>query len=206
MTESAQSLDLMTTAVAASFLTGARAARHFPEDLGCEVAFAGRSNSGKSSAINAITGRTRLARTSKTPGRTREINFFRVGDECRIVDLPGYGYAKVAANVRDQWQALLEGYFRTRQSLRGLIVTVDIRRGIGDLDAVMLGWAEAAGTPATVLATKADKLSRNEVREALRSMAEAAGPATPVIAFSVPRRLGVDEARAQLRAWLGADA
>ena len=195
----------MTNGFDASFLTGARTAGQFPHDSGREVAIAGRSNSGKSSSINAITGRTRLARTSKTPGRTREINFFRVGDDCRIVDLPGYGYAKVSADVRAQWHTLLEGYFRTRQSLRGLIVTVDIRRGIGDLDAVMLGWAQAAGTPATVLATKADKLSRNAAREALRSMAEAAGPATPVIAFSAPRRLGVDEARAQLRAWLAAD-
>jgi len=196
----------MTNGFDASFLTGARTARQFPEDSGREVAIAGRSNSGKSSSINAITGRTRLARTSKTPGRTREINFFRVGDDWRIVDLPGYGYAKVSADVRDQWQTLLEGYFRTRQSLRGLIVTIDIRRGIGELDAVMLGWARAAGTPATVLATKADKLSRNAVQTALRSMVAAAGPGTPVIPFSAPRRLGVDAARMQLCAWLAADA
>jgi len=196
----------MTNGFDASFLTGARTAKYFPHDSGREVAIAGRSNSGKSSSINAITGHTRLARTSKTPGRTREINFFRVGDDRRLVDLPGYGYAKVSADVRDQWQALLEGYFRTRRSLRGLIVTVDIRRGIGELDAVMLGWAAASGTPATVLATKADKLSRNAVRAALRSMVEAAGPATPVIPFSSPRRLGVDEARAQLLAWLATDA
>jgi len=206
MTAARAQLLNMTNGFDASFLTGARTAKHFPHDSGCEVAIAGRSNSGKSSSINAITGRTGLARTSKTPGRTREINFFRVGDDRRLVDLPGYGYAKVSADVRDQWQSLLEGYFRTRESLRGLIVTVDIRRGIGELDAVMLSWAEAAGTPATVLATKADKLSRNAVREAVRSMSAAAGPATPVIPFSSPRRLGVDAARAQLRAWLAADA
>jgi GTP-binding protein len=192
----------MTSGFEASFLTGARTARQFPDDTGCEVAIAGRSNSGKSSSINALTGRTRLARTSKTPGRTREINFFRVGDDRRLVDLPGYGYAKVSADMRDQWRSLLERYFLTRRSLRGLIVTVDCRRGIGELDAVMLHWAESGGVPALVLATKADKLSRNAGLMAQRSMAQAVGSSVAVILFSSTSRLGVDVARAQLSAWL----
>lgn len=186
-------------------MTGARSETQFPTDVGREVAIAGRSNSGKSSSINVITGRTRLARTSKTPGRTREINFFSVGDERRIVDLPGYGYAKVSVQMRDQWRAVLERYFRARRSLQGLIVTIDIRRGIGELDAVMLGWAESVGVPAAVLATKADKLSRSAAKTAQRGMAEAAGPTIPVILFSSMSRLGVDDARAQLRAWLNGD-
>jgi GTP-binding protein len=195
----------MTNGFDASFMTGARSVTQFPPDVGREVAIAGRSNSGKSSSINAITGRSRLARTSKTPGRTREINFFGVGDERRIVDLPGYGYAKVSVEMREKWRAVLERYFRARHSLRGLIVTVDIRRGIGELDAVMLGWAESAGVPAAVLATKADKLSRSAAQTAQRQMAEAAGPTIAVILFSSTSRLGVDDARAQLRAWLDSD-
>ncbi len=192
----------MTTVFNASFLTGARSAKQFPADSGLEVAFAGRSNSGKSSAINAITGRKALARTSKTPGRTREINFFTVAEDRRLVDLPGYGYAKVSAGMRDEWRELLEQYFRYRQSLRGLFVTVDIRRGIGDLDRVMLNWATDAGVPAAALLTKADKLSRGAGLKRRDEIANTAPEGVPLLLFSSPRRLGVDEARAQLRAWL----
>jgi len=192
----------MTTALNASFLIGARSPKQFPADTGLEVAFAGRSNSGKSSAINAITQRKGLARTSKTPGRTREINFFEVRDDRRLVDLPGYGYAKVSAAVRDEWRGLLEQYFRCRRSLRGLFVTVDIRRGIGDLDRVMLGWAEDAGVPAAALLTKADKLSRSAGLKRRDDIAATAPDGVPLLLFSAPRRLGVDEARAQLAEWL----
>jgi len=202
MTESAASTEIMTSPVQASFLTGARAARQFPPDRGAEVAFAGRSNSGKSSAINAITGRTRLARTSKTPGRTREINFFAVDADRRLVDLPGYGYAKVSESMRDQWRALLDHYFRARGSLRGLFVTVDIRRGIGELDQVMLDWARAAGVAAVVLATKADKLSRNAMLARHSAIAAELGSEVVVIPFSALRHSGIDEARRQLREWL----
>ncbi len=193
----------MTISLEPSFLTGARSARQFPADMGLEVAFAGRSNSGKSSAINAITNRKGLARTSKTPGRTREINFFVVAEDRRLVDLPGYGYAKVSAAIRDEWRALLERYFRDRQSLRGLFVTVDIRRGIGDLDQVMLSWAADSGVPAAVLLTKADKLSRGAARKRRDEIAAAVPEGVPLLLFSAPRRLGVDEARARLHAWLG---
>ena len=192
----------MTSGLDVSFLTGARSARHFPADIGLEVAFAGRSNSGKSSAINAVTGRKGLARTSKTPGRTREINFFTLAEDRRLVDLPGYGYAKVAAAVRDEWRELLEQYFRRRRSLRGLFVTVDIRRGIGDLDRVMLRWASEAGVPAAVLLTKADKLSRGAGLRRRDEVAATAPDDVPLTLFSSPKRQGVDEARAQLGAWL----
>ncbi len=192
----------MTTALNCSFLIGARSVKQFPADRGLEVAFAGRSNSGKSSAINAITKRKGLARTSKTPGRTREINFFAVAEDRRIVDLPGYGYAKVSAAIREEWRELLEQYFRRRRSLRGLFVTVDIRRGIGDLDRVMLSWADEAGVPAAALLTKADKLSRSAGLSRRAEIAASAPAGVPLVLFSAPRRLGVDEARAQLGAWL----
>jgi GTP-binding protein len=117
----------MTSDLNPMFLLGARSVSQFPADSGVEVSFVGRSNSGKSSAINAITRRSRLARTSKTPGRTREINFFSLGDDRRLVDLPGYGFAKVDASLRDQWRGLMEGYFGGRESLRGLFITVDIQ-------------------------------------------------------------------------------
>jgi len=195
----------MTGGLESSFLTGARSARYFPVDSGLEVAFAGRSNSGKSSAINAITGRTRLARTSKTPGRTREINFFAVADDRRLVDLPGYGYAKVAADVREQWRTLLEHYFSERQSLRGLFVTVDIRRGLGELDQIMLDWGARARVPATVLLTKSDKLSRSAARRSRQELAANLG-GVPVLAFSALDRDGVEPAREQLAAWLGLTA
>ena len=192
----------MTTVLAPSFLTGARSPKQFPADTGLEAAFAGRSNSGKSSAINAITRRKGLARTSKTPGRTREINFFEVGVDLRLVDLPGYGYAKVSASVRDEWRHLLEQYFRRRRSLRGLFVTVDIRRGIGDLDRVMLRWAADSGVPAAALLTKADKLSRGAGLRRRDEIAATAPEGVPLLLFSAPKRLGVEAAREQLAAWL----
>ena len=185
------------------FLKSAQKPNQFPPDMGREVAFAGRSNSGKSSAINAITARRGLARTSKTPGRTQLINFFEIDGARRLVDLPGYGYAKVADAVRDQWRILLEGYFQERQSLTGLFITVDIRRGIRDLDEVMLSWAEDAGVAAGVLLTKADKLSRSAGKSRLLEISQALPDDIPLILFSAPRRLGVDEAREQLLTWLG---
>lgn len=192
----------MTNGLDPSFLTGARSAKQFPRDEGAEVAFAGRSNSGKSSAINAITGRTRLARTSKTPGRTREINFFDVGDHRRLVDLPGYGYAKVAASVRAEWRTVLEHYFRHRRSLRGFFVTVDIRRGVGERDRVMLSWGAAARVPAAVLLTKTDKLGRGAASAQRREIAATLHGDVPVLLFSASSRQGVEEARERLRVWL----
>ncbi|MGI9259982.1 MAG: ribosome biogenesis GTP-binding protein YihA/YsxC [Gammaproteobacteria bacterium] len=186
------------------FLKSAQKPNQFPPDSGCEVAFAGRSNSGKSSAINAITVRRGLARTSKTPGRTQLINFFEIDESRRLVDLPGYGYAKVSDSVRDQWRILLEAYFQERQSLSGLFITVDIRRGLKELDEVMLTWAQDAGVPAGVLLTKADKLSRSGGISRRQEISRTVPDDIPLILFSAPRRLGVDEAREQLLTWLGA--
>ena len=194
----------MSNPLNASFLRSANDPSQFPMDSGREVAVAGRSNSGKSSAINALAGRRRLARTSRTPGRTQLINFFQVGDNRRLVDLPGYGYAKVPAEVLRRWRYLLEAYFRGRRSLTGLLVTVDVRRSLNDLDRVMLNWAREARVPVAVLLTKADKLSRGAARNRrLRIAADLPEP-VPAVLFSAPARLGVEEARGIVTEWLGA--
>jgi GTP-binding protein len=187
-----------------TFLKSAAAAAHFPPDSGREVAVVGRSNSGKSSAINAILD-TKLARVSKTPGRTQLINFFSLGVGRRLVDLPGYGYARVGPDVRRRWQRLLADYFETRQSLAGLMLTVDVRRGLVDLDRTMLTWLAELGVPAVLLVTKADKLSRGASQAALSKIARTAPPHVSTQLFSAVDRRGVEAARAQLDAWLGAD-
>ena len=163
---------------------------------------AGRSNSGKSTAINAMVQRRNLARTSKTPGRTQLINFFELGADKRLVDLPGYGYAKVSESVRRHWRRLLEAYFRERKSLVGLIITVDIRRGLNDLDLVMLDWGEGVSVPVAVLLTKADKLSHSASLRQRAEVAETISSSTPLILFSAPSKKGVEEARGVLAAWL----
>lgn len=189
---------------AARFLTSAYRAGQLPADEGAEVAFAGRSNAGKSSAINAILGRRDFARTSKTPGRTQLINLFALDEQARLVDLPGYGYAKVSKAMREHWRTLLEDYFRDRQSLAGLMLVVDCRRGIGDFDRQMLAWARLLRCPVHVLLTKADKLKRPEAADALAVARRALGDGVGAQLFSATSRLGVDEARARLSAWLGA--
>ncbi|MEE9570335.1 MAG: ribosome biogenesis GTP-binding protein YihA/YsxC, partial [Gammaproteobacteria bacterium] len=153
-------------------------------------------------AINAITARRRLARTSKTPGRTQLINFFEIDETCRLVDLPGYGYAKVAEAVRQRWRVLLEAYFQERRSLTGLFITVDARRGLNDLDQVMLSWSLAAEVPVAVLLTKADKLSRQAGRQKQREIAATVPDDVPLILFSSPARQGLEAARGQLLVWL----
>lgn len=184
----------------ARFLISAAAPGQFPADHGAEVAFAGRSNAGKSSAINAIVGRQGLARTSKTPGRTRLINFFEVSPLARIVDLPGYGYASAPEAERRTWPRLLEA-LRERAALRGLFVIVDARRGVGEGDEVLLEWA-SPGKRVHVLLSKADKLSRNEGRQALASAAQALAGRATVQLFSAHARAGLEEAQGVLRAWL----
>ena len=196
----------MSIALNAGFLTSARQPAQFPSDSGREVAVAGRSNSGKSSAINALVGRRNLARTGKTPGRTQLINFFGVGEDRRLVDLPGYGYARVPDAVRQHWRRLLEAYFRRRRSLAGLLVTVDVRRGLKDLDWVMLEWALASGVPATVLLTKADKLSRSAARSRHLKISGELPEGVKARLFSAPKRLGVDEVRRDLTHWLWSDS
>jgi GTP-binding protein len=169
-----------------------------------EIAFAGRSNTGKSSAINALTGR-RLAQVSKTPGRTRLINYYALGEERFLVDLPGYGYAKVPAATRAPWEALLGAYLLSRAPLRGLAIVMDVRHPLTTLDHRMLEWFRPTGRPVHVLLTKADKLSREAGRAVLRSVAsELAGIAgnASVQLFSSLKNTGVEEAAGVFEAWL----
>jgi len=185
----------------ARFLTSVAATAQFPADVGAEVAFAGRSNAGKSSAINAITQRRGLARTSKTPGRTRLLNYFELAPARRLVDLPGYGYASVAAAERDVWLPLLEG-LRARASLKGLFVIVDSRRGLTEGDEGIFEWAQGDHR-LHVLLSKADKLNRGESAAVLRATsARLAGRGT-VQLFSALRGIGLHEAQETLASWLG---
>jgi GTP-binding protein len=194
---------------AAVFLEAAHSPRQIPADRGREVAFAGRSNAGKSSAVNAITGIKGLARSSKTPGRTQQIVFFDLGDERRLADLPGYGYAKVPEALRLHWRELMDGYLRGRRSLGGLVLVMDARHPLKPFDVDMLAWCRDAGLDCHILLTKADKLSRSEtartLREVTRACADEGFPAT-VQAFSSSKMTGVDEARARVLGWLGSPA
>jgi GTP-binding protein len=182
----------------ARFLTSANRPEQFLADEGAEVAFAGRSNAGKSSAINAIVGHRQLARTSKTPGRTQLVNFFHLAPGQRLVDLPGYGFARVTPGTRAHWRSLLETYFESRRSLRGLFLSVDIRRSIGELDLQMLAWCGALDRPVHVLLTKSDKLSRSAAANAHADARRQAGADATVQVFSAQSGEGVAEARAML--------
>ena len=193
----------MTAYSDVEFLTSANTVAQFVPDDGAEVAFAGRSNSGKSSAINAILARRGLARTSKTPGRTQLVNFFSVGEQLRVTDLPGYGYARVPDAVRRHWGKLMDAYFRHRQSLAGLFIVMDVRRPLTDFDQGMLGWAAEAGCPVHILLTKADKLSRGAASAALLSVRKQVGDTATVQLFSALKGTGVETARARLDALLG---
>ena len=189
-----------------TFLTSAAEPHQLAPDTGREIAFAGRSNAGKSSAINAITERTALARVSRTPGRTQLINFFELGNERRLVDLPGYGFAKVPEQVRARWLELMEHYFKVRESLVGLVLIVDSRRGLGPQDTEMLEWMLARGRQAHVLLTKSDKLNRRDAQRVLNET-QAACSDTAVTAqlFSAHARIGLDVAREVMQRWLGKD-
>lgn len=186
----------------AQFLTSANALAGCPPDLGAEVAFAGRSNAGKSSALNVITNRRALARISKTPGRTQLINFFTLSEEERLVDLPGYGYARVPARVRAHWRQLMGDYFQHRQSLAGLIVIMDVRRPLMPYDQQMLAYGGAAGLPMHILLTKADKLSRGAASGVLQKTRAQLDPRVTMQLFSALKNTGVDEAREHIGAWL----
>ena len=182
-------------------MLSAAAPEQFPADFGVEIAFAGRSNAGKSSAINAITARNGLARTSKTPGRTRLLNFFELAPNQRIVDLPGYGYADVPEAERRLWVPLLNA-LRTRESLRGLFLIVDSRRGLTDGDAELIEWSDPSVRDVHVLLSKADKLTQNEARQALsKAEAQLNGHAS-VQLFSATKRTGLDNAQRVLSSWL----
>jgi len=186
-----------------SFLKSANAPSQFPPDTGVEVAVAGRSNAGKSSAINTILNRRGLARTSKTPGRTQLVNFFTLRPGAMLVDLPGYGFAKVSEATRRHWGTLMQQYFETRQALAGLILVVDIRRRLTDFDRQMLAFADAAELPVHILLTKADKLKRGKANEALFAVRRDAGGNVTVQLFSAHTRQGDAEGRAALARFLG---
>lgn len=179
----------------AVFLTSAHEARQFVPDSGAEVAFAGRSNAGKSSAINTILNRRNFARISKSPGRTQLINFFSLTGDQRLVDLPGYGYARVGRSLRKHWRGLLADYFESRASLQGLFLVVDSRRRLGDFDWQMLDWSRMIECPVHVLLTKADKLKRQEASRALAAVQKDLGGIATVQLFSATKKLGLEEAR-----------
>ena len=186
------------------FLKSAAALNDLPADAGYEVAFAGRSNAGKSSALNAITGVNGLARVSKTPGRTQLINLFKIDDTRRLIDLPGYGYARVPEPVRLQWGQLMEQYFSYRHVLAGLVLVMDIRHPLTEFDQRMLAWCTPLNLPVLALLTKADKLTRNHANQAASAVSRqlANYPAAQVQVFSAVSRLGVDEAREVIASWL----
>jgi len=179
-----------------------------PPDAGYEVAFAGRSNSGKSSALNALTQRKSLARTSKTPGRTQHLVFFELDGERRLVDLPGYGFAKVPEKVRRHWGLAMETYLSGRESLRGLVLMMDVRHPLTDFDKQMLQWCQHAGMPVHILLTKADKLKRGPAMSTLlkvqKTLAEQHNVSVQL--FSALKHTGVEQARAVLDTWLALPA
>lgn len=188
------------------FLKGAVQLRQCPPPGVPEVAFAGRSNAGKSSALNRITGRRALARASKTPGRTREINFFELADGGRLVDLPGYGFARAPETTRRQWRRMMEDYLARREDLRGLILMMDVRHPLTDFDRQMLDWSAAVDLPCHILLTKADKLSRGKagnVLQDVRRRTQHQGGVT-VQLFSATAPLGVEDAQARISQWLRA--
>lgn len=187
----------------ANFLMGVHSLAQLPPDRGREVAFAGRSNAGKSSVLNTLVGNRKLARISKTPGRTQQINFFGLAEDLRLVDLPGYGYARVAAAKRKHWGKTVSGYMKARESLCGIVIIMDARHPMTELDLQMLEWSGATGTPVHVLLNKADKLSPGAARLALqKARREPALAGAGVQLFSATAGSGVRELRAVVDRWL----
>ena len=196
--------------VGAKFVIGVASRAQLPPAGAPEIAFAGRSNAGKSSAINALANRTRLAFSSRTPGRTREINLFELSRGGLVADLPGYGYASVARAIKNAWQAFLWDYVTTRSTLVGLVLVTDARHGLKELDYTLLDRFIPSGRPVMVLANKSDKLNQSEQREAVRRVQEQVAGRYPlqcgtvtVVPFSATRRMGIDAANAVLAEWLG---
>ena len=189
------------------FTKSANAMRDLPPDEGAEVAFAGRSNAGKSSALNALAAHKGLARVSKTPGRTQLINIFALDDGRSLVDLPGYGYAKVPIGVRDHWRGLVDSYLKHRKALKGIVLIVDSRHPLKEFDRQMLAYAEAIALPCHVLLTKSDKLSRSEAARTLAhtraEIGAEVGSRVSVQLFSATAKVGLDEARDVVMRWLG---
>ncbi len=185
------------------FIKGVAAFNQLPEDRGAEVAFAGRSNVGKSSALNKITNRRSLARTSKSPGRTRELNYFAYDESTHIVDLPGYGYAKVDETMRNAWAKLLERYLRERNCLKGVFLIMDIRHPMGKFDQIMLDYCNSCDLPLHVLMNKSDKLSKSAASKTTMDISrELRDINGSVQQFSALKGVGLDEARQKLADWL----
>ena len=192
----------------AKFYTTVNHMRDLPHHGGREVAFVGRSNAGKSSAINTLANHTRLAFTSKTPGRTQHINFFELGDGNYLVDLPGYGYAQVPPDVQAHWEQLLGNYLQTREELAGLVVIMDARHPLTDRDQGMLDWFLPTNKPVHILLTKSDKMSRQESTKTLREVKAFLldhFPHCTVQLFSSLKKQGMDEAEAVIGKWLYAE-
>ncbi len=192
---------------AAQFATSAPDPRRLPPDTGVEVAFAGRSNAGKSSALNAICDQTGLARTSKTPGRTQLLNVFILDAARRLIDLPGYGYAKVPEAMREKWRHSIDSYLRERKSLRGVVLIMDARHPLKDFDRQMLGYCAGVELSCHILLTKSDKLSRSEgmrTLAAVRAECKREDWNATAQLFSAQAKTGLDEARAAISALLGA--
>ena len=189
----------------ARFVAGAAEFSQLPDGSRAEVAFAGRSNAGKSSAINVLLNRKKLAFVSKTPGRTRQLNYFDLGDRLYLVDLPGYGYARVSKTEQAKWEHLLPTYLQTRQTLRGLVIIMDIRHPLTALDELLLECFAPTLKPIHVLLTKADKLSRSAAQESLRTVESRLGSRFSLVScqlFSSVSRDGVDRARTTIGSWL----
>ena len=189
----------------AAFLTSASTLSQCPDDLGLEVAFSGRSNAGKSSAINTLTRQKSLARTSKTPGRTQLINFFELGAGIRLVDLPGYGYARVPMSVKDHWHRHLDHYLRSRQSLVGMVLLMDVRHPLKEFDQMMVDWSAESGMPLHILLTKADKLKRGAQQNQLLSVRRHLPEGTSIQLFSATKKQGLEELQNRLTGWLNAE-
>jgi len=190
----------MSSYAQAEFLRSAWQPRQFVADEGIEVAFAGRSNAGKSTAINVITGRNSLARTSKTPGQTQLVNFFELAPGRRLVDLPGYGYAKVPVRMQQHWRALMNTYFERRRSLVGVFLIMDARRPLLDFDRQLLEWTQSRRLPVHLVITKADKLSRSDANVALQRVRQETSTYASSQLLAAPAKRGVDEAREVLSA------
>ena len=193
----------------AQFLTSAAKLHQCPPDEGWEVAFAGRSNAGKSSAINSLTNNKKLAKTSKTPGRTQLINFFELSASQRLVDLPGYGFAKVPVAVKKEWTRQLENYLAKRQCLRGMILLMDVRHPLQPFDEQMLNWALAAHMPVHILLTKADKLKKGPANNALLAVRKAVKPHEELVSvqlFSALKHSGHQHLIEVLDGWLTDDS
>lgn len=190
----------------ANFMSSASKLSNAPADQGLEIAFAGRSNAGKSSAINALTGQNSLARTSKTPGRTQLLNFFTIDDERKFVDLPGYGYARVPEKVKKEWQQMMAAYLNERQALRGIVLVMDVRHPLTDFDWQMIEWSEHAGLPLHILLTKADKLKYGAAKNTLLKVQKELSSASIVITlqlFSATKKTGIDDIHQVLDEWFG---